>query len=235
MTDDDPSLENDPSLLDEGEFDAVDEDAFVPEGVSPDIDPAAVMAEAAMERMHRQAYWHQHSKQLFAFLFANCCFFASAFAAWGRSGYNEDGSQVALDPSLLFTGLDTIRGSFIFALALYGFWTAVFNIWHAQMKVWPYMLGGILGLWVGLQGIMQGIGGEQWERSKLYLSDHVESKTLMDDMLTPLGTIAPGYWLCAFGGFIVVWVIVMGLVKGQQSSKTAATADSGGGSKRRRR
>ncbi len=227
---DDPTIEDD--ALD-GADEAFEADAAFED--APDVDAGTIMAEAKVERMHRQAYWHAQSKQLFAFLFANCMFFASGFAAWTRAGYNEDGSAVLVDPSLLFTGLDTIRGAFIFALAIYGFWTAVFNIWHAQMKVWPYLLGGILGLWVGIGGIVSGIGGEQWERSKLYLSDHVESKTLMDDLLTPLGTIAPGYWLCAFGGLIVVWVIVMGLVQGGASAKTSAGASGGGGSGRKRR
>ncbi|MDF1702177.1 MAG: hypothetical protein P1V36_13560 [Planctomycetota bacterium] len=228
---DDPNLEDD--VLAEDALDAGAEEAYEAMAEESGVDAGAILEEAKLERMHRQAYWHTQSKQLFAFLFANCCFFASGFAAWTRAGYNEDGSAALVDPSLLFTGLDTIRGSLLFALALYGFWTAAFNIWHAQMKVWPYLLGGILGLWVGVGGIVSGVGGEQWERSKLYLSDHLESKTMMDDILTPLGTIAPGYWLCAFGGLIVVWVIVMGLVQGGQSAK--ATATESGGSGRRRR
>lgn len=222
---DDPNLEDDV-------HDEAAEEAYEATADEAGVDAGAIVAEARIERLHRQAYWHAQPKQLFAFLFANCMFFASGFAAWTRAGYNEDGSAVPVDPSLLFTGLDTIRGSLLFALSLYGFWTAVFNIWQAQMKVWPYLLGAILALWVGIGGIVAGIGGEQWERSKLYL-ENLESKTLMDDMLTPLGVIAPGYWLCAFGGIIVVWVIVMGLVQGGQSAKSSAS-ESGGSGRRRR-
>ena len=226
---DDPNLEDD--VMDDDAAEAYEAEAAA--AGAGGADAAAILEEAKLERLHRQAYWHTQSKQLFAFLFANCCFFASAFAAWTRAGYTEDGAAIPVDPSLLMTGLDTIRGSLIFALAIYGFWTAVFNVWHAQMKVWPYLLSGILGLWVGIGGIVAGIGGEQWERSKLYL-DTLDSKTMMDDILTPLGTIAPGYWLCAFGGLIVVWVIIMGLVQGGQAAKAAAT-EGGGGSGRRRR
>lgn len=230
-------MTDDPNLEDDVQADELEQDAEAYEaelGAAGDgaVDAAAIMEEAKHERLHRQAYWHTQSKQLFAFLVANCMFFASGFAAWTRAGYNEDGSAVPVDPSLFITGLDTIRGSLIFALALYGFWTAIFNIWHAQMKVWPYLLGAVLALWVGIGGIMSGIGGEQWERSKLYL-ESLESKTMMDDMLTPLGVVAPGYWLCAIGGLIVVWVIVMGLVQGGQSAKSSAS-ESGGSGRRRR-
>lgn len=225
-------MTDDPNLEDDVHVEDAAEEAYEATADEGGFDAAAIMEEAKTERLHRQAFWHTQSKQLFAFLFANCMFFASAFAAWTRAGYNEDGSAVPVDPSLMLTGLDTIRGSLIFALALYGFWTAVFNIWHAQMKVWPYLLSAILGLWVGIGGIMAGIGGEQWERSKVYL-ESLESKTLMDDMLTPLGVIAPGYWLCAVGGLVVVWVIVMGLVQGGQSAKAAAQESSGSGRRRR--
>ena len=184
-------MTDDPNLEDDVHEDVAAEEAYEATADEAGSDAAAIMEEAKHERLHRQAFWHLQSKQLFAFLFANCMFFASGFAAWTRAGYNEDGSAVPVDPSLMLSGLDTIRGSLIFALALYGFWTAVFNIWHAQMKVWPYLLSAILALWVGVGGIAAGIGGEQWERSKLYL-ESLESKTMMDDMLTPLGVIVPG-------------------------------------------
>ena len=225
-------MTDDPNLEDDVQDEAYEAEDGGYDDAAGAIDAAAIMEEAKHERLHRQAYWHTQSKQLFAFLAANCMFFASGFAAWSRAGYAEDGSAIPVDPSLFITGLDTIRGSLIFAFALYGFWTAIFNIWHAQMKVWPYLLGAVLALWVGIGGIMSGIGGEQWERSKLYL-EKLESKTLMDDMLTPLGVIAPGYWLCAIGGLIVVWVIVMGLVQGGQSAKSAPTESAGSGRRRR--
>ncbi|MDA1195236.1 MAG: hypothetical protein O2894_08630 [Planctomycetota bacterium] len=229
---DDSTLDDDVQDTGAPEGDLQEDGAFDDAGL--DVDPAAVLAEAKLERLHRQAYWHQQSKQLFSFLFANCMFFAAGLAAWTRSGYNEDGTIIPVDPSLLFTGLDTIRGSVIFALSIYGFWTAVFNIWQGQMKVWPYLLAGIVALWVGIGGIVSGIGGEQWERSKIYLKDHAGSKTLMDDLFTPLGTIAPGFWLCAFGGLIVLWVIVSGLLKGQQTAKAAATTGAPASGRRRR-
>ncbi len=230
MTDDpnlaDDSLDEAPGAAEEAlaEIDAAfDEEAGV------DVDTGALLAEASMARIQRQAYWHGNQKQVFAFLFANCLFFAGVLAAWVRSTPGDP----AGDPSTYINGLDTIRGSFIFALALYGFWTAVFNLWHGQMKVWPYLLAAVLSLWVGIAAFAQTIGGEEWDRARAYL-DTLESKTLMDDILVPLSTVAPGYWLLTGGGLIVVWVIVGGLMKGSQQSKAGLAREAGSSGRRRR-
>ena len=228
---DDPQLEDDMPVepttgMEEGAGEELLDEEF--EGA---IDTEVILAEAALERMHRKAYWHSNQKQLFMFLFANCLFFASAFAAWTRAAPGEAG-----DPSVYLRGLDTIRGSFIFALSIYGFWTAVFNIWHAQMKIWPYMLGAVLALWVGVSGFMQSIGdsNEQWKQAGVYL-DGLESKKMLDDILVRLSVVAPGFWLLTVGGLVVVWVVVNGLMHGSQQSKAEAPAADGGGSTRRKR
>ncbi len=228
---DDPNLDDE--TMDEAPSaaeDAMSEiDAAFDEEAGIDVDTGAILAEASMERIHRQAYWHGNQNQMFAFLFANCLFFAAVFVAWMRSAPGDP----AGDPSTYVTGLHTIRGAFIFALAIYGFWTAVFNLWHGQMKVWPYLLNAVLALWVGIAGFAQTIGGEEWEKAKAHL-DTLESKTFKDDMLVPLSTVAPGYWLLTFGGLIVVWVIINGLMKGSQTSK-ASTAREADSSPRKRR
>lgn len=228
---DDPNLEDE--TMDEAHSaaeDAMSEiDAAFDEEAGVDVDTGAVLAEASMERIHRQAYWHGNQNQMFAFLFANCLFFAAVFVAWMRSAPGDP----AGDPSTYVTGLHTIRGAFIFALSLYGFWTAVFNLWHGQMKVWPYLLNAILALWVGIAGFAQTIGGEEWDKAKEHLKT-LDSKTFKDDMLVPLSTVAPGYWLLTFGGLIVVWVIINGLMKGSQTSK-ATTAREADSSPRKRR
>jgi len=222
---DDPNLDDDLSADDGGMDDAAD-DAFEAAGV----DTHAILAEASMERMHRQAYWHGTDKQLFTFLFANCLFFAGTLVAWMRSAPGDP----AGDPSTYVTGLHTIRGGFIFALSIYGFWTAIFNVWHGQMKVWPYLLNAVLALWVGIAGFAHTIGGEEWDKAKNYL-ETLESKKMLDDILVPLSTVAPGYWLLSLGGVIVVWVIINGLMKGSASAKGAAPAAETGGKPSRRR
>ena len=220
---DDPNLEDE--VADEG---ALEHDEGGYEDFGAAADPAAILAEASLERMHRQAYWHHNSKQLFSFLFANCFFFAGTLAVWNRAVPGEAG-----DPSLYINGLDTIRGSVIFALSLYGFWTAVFNLWHGQMKVWPYLLNAVLALWIGIGGIAAGVGGERWDAAKAWLGEQT-SKKLLDDITVPISVIAPGFWLLSIGGLIVVWVIIQGLLKGQQSVKASGASESGGSSRRRR-
>lgn len=224
---DEPEMQADP--IDEPEGTADDMPYDEPEGELDET--AAILAESQFDRMRRQAYWHGTSKQLFAFLFANCLFFAGVLVAWTRSVPGDPPG----DPSTYITGLHTIRGAFLFALAIYGFWTAVFNVWHGQMKIWPYVLGAVLALWVGIAGFVHTIGSEEWDRAREYLnSEAFGSKTLFDDLTVPLSTVAPGYWLLTFGGLVVVFVIINGLLHGSKSAKAAA-AESGGGSSRRRR
>ncbi|MDJ0522151.1 MAG: hypothetical protein QNJ90_08770 [Planctomycetota bacterium] len=223
---DDPNLEDD-LPVDES---VMDDDALAGAEDAPAIDTHAILAEAQMERMHRQAYWHGTDKQLFAFLFANCLFFAGTLVAWMRSAPGDP----AGDPSTYVTGMHTIRGAFIFALSIYGFWTGVFNIWCGQMKVWPYLLNAILALWVGIAGFAHTIGGDEWKKAKDYL-ESLESKSFQDDILVPLSTVAPGYWLLSFGGLIVVWVIIKGLMHGSAAAKGGAADEGAGKSSRRRR
>ncbi len=221
-------MTDDPSVEEPMEDTALPEEAlpFDDEADEEDI-TQAILAEANLDRLQRQAYWHGTSKQMFAFLFANCLFFAGALAAWTRSIPGDPPG----DPSTYITGLHTIRGTLIFALALYGFWTAVFNIWYGQMKIWPYLLNAIIALWVGIAGFKHTIGSEGWDRAKEYLeSPEFGSKTLFDDLTVPLSTVAPGFWLLTFGGLVVIFLIINGLMQGRQTAKGAA----GGGSSRRR-
>ena len=235
---DDPNLEDDMPMEADEAFDA-DDQPFEGE-LQAEIDTAALLAEATEMRLLRKAYWHANQKQLFAFLFANCLFFASAFVAWTRPLYQlgDDGQWMVtmLDGPTFVTGLDSIRGAFIFAFSVYGFWTAVFNIWHAQMKIWPYLMGAILALWVGIGGFMRGVGGEQWDNAKAYLdSGQFGSKSMFDDLTVPLGVVAPGFWLLTLGGLVVIWVIINGIMQGSASAKAAAAEESQSSGRRRKR
>jgi len=217
-------------MSDENLDDAAGEEALYGESAAGEgqVDAAALLAEARELRLTRQAYFHGTSKQLFAFLLANCLFLAGSLAAWTRAGVHEVG-----DPSTYIHGLDTIRGTMIFALAIYGFWTAAFNIFFGQMKVWPYLLNAVLGLWVGLAGFMAGVGGENWEKAQQWLDEPGRTKKMLDGLTVPLSTIAPGYWLLTLGGLLVAFVILNGLLQGRQS--TRGQAPEGGGSARRGR
>ncbi len=210
--------------------DHAEEAAFEEEfGEGAEIDAGALLAEAEEDQMRARASWHLLHKEIFAFLFANCLFFTGALVAWTRgASWMEHGGPGVMN------GLDSTRGAFIFALALYGFWNFVFYLIGRQMKVWPYVLNALIALWVGIGGITKGIGSAQWEAAKDYL-ENTEGleKTALDDAMVPMSTIGPGYWLLTIGGALVVILILKGLMSGHQQAK-AVKAEQGGGGRRRR-
>ena len=63
--------------------------------------------------------------------------------------------QVAPEVEQL-NGLVTIRGAFMFAIALYGIIVALFNLIHRRMIVWPFFLNGVIALEVGLTSMSAG-------------------------------------------------------------------------------
>ncbi|MGE0193007.1 MAG: hypothetical protein AB7T63_13305 [Planctomycetota bacterium] len=181
----------------------------------------AALAEAQAERLTRQAFVHGVDRQLFRFLFANCCFFAAALVSWEVAAPGADAN-----PAGMIGGLDTVRGAMLLALAVYGFWTCFLNIFHGQMKVWPFLLSALIGAEVAIGGIKDGIAS--WDKVKEHLAT-LPSKTAYDDLIHRLGAISPGAWLCTIGSFLVFWVLLSGLMSGRSSSK----ASSGGGRRRR--
>ena len=180
----------------------------------------AALAEAQAERLTRQAYLHGVDRQLFRFLFANCCFFAAALVSWEAAA---PGGSNSAD---MVSGLDTVRGALLLAFSVYGFWTCFLNIFHGQMKVWPFLLSALVAAEVAIGGIKDGIG--RWDDVAAWLST-LKSKTAYDDLIHRLGAISPGAWLCAIGAFLVFWVLLAGLMSGRSSSEA-----SGGGGRRRR-
>ena len=212
------------------------QDEFEEAGFDGEIDTEALLADAEARQLQARAYWHLLPKQNFTFLFANCLFFAGALCAWTRAipeaWYAAADMPVkAFDPSMNLIGLDTIRGSFIFALAVFGFFQIALNIMSRTTKVWPFFLNAIIALEVGVVGLKNGLNSEAYEMSKAWL-EKADSKTMLDDLLTPLSSIAPAYWLLTLGGMIVVIVLINGLMSGAKSAKMAAADE--GASRRRR-
>lgn len=183
----------------------------------------AALAEAQAERLTRQAFLHGVDKQLFKFLFANCCFFAAAFVSWERAAPGTDA-----DPSTLVAGIHTVRGGVLLALSLYGFWTCVLNIFHGQMKLWPFLWSALIGATVAIGGI--GAGIDRWDAVSAHLNTF-QKKALLDDIVHRLAAFPPGTWLCTIGAFLVFWVLLTGLLKGRAAGKAAAPAE---GRRRRR-
>ena len=91
------------------------------------------------------------------------------------------------------------------------------------MKVGVYFLNALIALWVGIGGFQSTIGGAQWEKAKAYLNT-LESKVVLDDILVPMSTIAPGYWLLTVGGLIVLFIILTGLMRGRSATREAAAS-----------
>ncbi len=207
-----------------------DAEDFAEEFGGGEIDAGALLAEAEEDQMRSRASWHLLHKEIFAFLFANCLFFVGALVAWTRApSWLEHGG-----PGMA-SGLDSTRGAFIFALAIYGFWNFVFYLLGRQMKVWPYVLNALVALWVGIGGITSGIGSAKWKAAKDYL-ENTEGleKTALDDAMVPMSTIGPGYWLLTVGGALVIILILKGLMSGHQQAKAAAAEQQGDGRRRRR-
>ena len=124
----------------------------------------------------------------------------------------------------------------IFALAIYGFWTAVFNIWHRQMKIKPYLWNAILALYVGIEGIMGTIGSERWDKTVEYLRT-MYPKRFYHDVTYRMGVLPAGQWMLTIGGVIVMVTLIKGIISGAQSAKAtaAAAAEAAAESRRRRR
>ena len=213
----------------EEDFDGADEGGM--------LDTGALLAAAEEDQMHVRASWHLIPKEVFAFLFANCLMFAGAVSAWSRSL-----PDVAATPYNHIMGTDTIRGTMILALALYGFWTAIFNIWGRQLKVWPYVINAMLALWVGIGGVMSGLSNDAWdaavEAKKQAMAQAGQGKTMLDDWMFSFGGIPPAAWVLTAGGLIVAIIIVKGVLGGAKSAKAGATAtddEEPAGARRRRR
>jgi hypothetical protein len=203
----------------EEEVEVYEEDAMAAEA-------EAALAEARSTALRARASWSLVHKEMLLMLLANCFFLAGVLAVWARAVPGE-----TFDPSQAITGLDTIRGGIIFALAIYGFWTFALNVWFRQLVVWPYLVNALLALWVGIPGFTHNIGSDRWDAANAYLAKHAHS--MLDNALTPLSVIPPGFWLLTIGGALVLIVLLKGIIGGASRSRAAA-AEAGAGRRRRR-
>lgn len=183
------------------------------------------MSEAQARGLLARAEWSLVHKELLLLLFANCLFFVGVLAAWSRAA-----PGVAGDPSTWLHGLDTIRGSAIFVLAIFGFWMLALNFRYRQSVVWPFLLNAILALWVGIPGFTRTIGSERWDTAVAFVDD-MAKKSFLDKVFIPLSSVPPAYWLLTFGGAIVLIVLLKGVMSGASAAKQSAAA---GGRRRRR-
>jgi hypothetical protein len=211
------------------EGDALAEESFDDEAPPPGGTVEQLLEEAEANRRRANAAMSLVHKEHFAFLLANCLLFAGSLAAWRALPYGEN-----IAGGNLTTGLGTIRGSLIFALAIYGFWSLGIGLYTKRTVVWPFLLNMLLGLWVGLGGVIRGIGSTEWHYAYKVLNDpeKTTSYTKLDETLAGLSTIAPGYWMLTCGSMLVLFIIVKGIVGGAAKGKKPAAE---GGPERSRR
>lgn len=122
------------------------------------------------------------------------------------------------------TGLDTLRGALLFALAVYGVIAGLFNVLFRRMVMWPYVAGGALALWVGLQGLLGGLGGRAYDLWKTW----AKGRSLMESFFAPVRAVSPGHLLLTLAGVITVVKLVGGVLAAATKGKGDAGGDAGG-------
>lgn len=106
-------------------------------------------------------------------------------------------------------GLQTIRGAFMFCLALYGAIVALFNLLHRRMIVWPFFLNGVLALEVGLTTISKCMGSTAWDVWTKFSDGNFVEKLFGRWRAVPASQL-----LLTFAGAIVLISILKGIVGG---------------------
>ena len=107
-------------------------------------------------------------------------------------------------------GLETIRGSFMFAIALYGIIVALFNVLHRRMIVWPFFLNGVLALEVGLTSFSRAKGSAAWVLWEKKTAD----LNFVEQWFGTLRAVPASQLLLIFAGSIVLISIIKGVVGG---------------------
>ena len=134
--------------------------------------------------------------------------------------------QVAPEVESL-NGLQTIRGSFMFAIALYGIFVAIFNLLHRRMIVWPFFLNGVVALEVGLTSMSRCMNSTAWDLWTKKTAD----MNWVETWLGKFRAVPASQLLLTFAGAIVLISIIKGVVGGfaagaaKSKEKQAASSD----------
>jgi hypothetical protein len=148
--------------------------------------------------------WGTVHKEQFLFLFAACCMAVGCLASWDQTR-----------PSA-FNGLQTIRGTTIFALSLYGLIAGTIAVFNRRTLIWPFFIGALEALWVGVEAITNVWGGPKWE----------EYGKAVGPWYRHVRAIPPGFWLLTIGGALVVIAVLKGVVGGFAGAKAKAKVTS---------
>lgn len=171
---------------------------------------------------HSGISWGTVHKEHWLFVLCSVLIGVGCIASWnGRSP-----TGVVGDP---LTGLDTIRGTMMFALAIYGLIAGVFNILFRRMVLWPFVLNAFLALWVGLGGLASAVGSPTYKAW-----DKMEGGTLLDNFLGGMRAVPPGFFLLALAGVLIFFKMLAGILAAAGKGKAkAAPPPRRSGSKRK--
>lgn len=148
--------------------------------------------------------WGTVHKESFLFLLAGIFMAVGAMVSWDQAR-----------PSAL-TGLQTIRGALIFALALYGIVVGVIGVFNRRTVVWPFFMNALVALWVGIDGIVKSLDSPLYEQLRVLPGQPWWGK---------FRAIPPGMWLLTVGGALVVMAVLKGLVGGFATSKAKSRTE----------
>jgi hypothetical protein len=140
-----------------------------------------------------------HGEQ-FLFLLSACLIGVGCIVSWDQARPG------------VFTGLSTIRGSLMLALAVYGAVVGTLGILHRRLVVWPFFVNALLALWVGIGGITGSIDSGRWK----------EYEAQAGTWYRAWRAIPPGFWLLTLAGALVVIAVLKGIVGGFAGAKAKA-------------
>jgi hypothetical protein len=120
------------------------------------------------------------------------------------------------------TGLDSLRGTLMLAIAIYGVFIAVFNLLYRRLVMWPFVVSGMLALWTGLNGVFAATSSAAWARWGTW----AEKRSLSEQLLGKIRAIPPGHLMLTIAGVVLMIKLIGGILAVATKGKP-----DGGGSK----
>ena len=178
---------------------------------------------------HVAISWGTVHKELYLFLLCSILIAVGCLASWtGRMPVKANGVWTTLATTVgpAMNGLDTHRGTLMFAVALYGIVAGFMNILYRRMVVWPYLLNSLLALWVGIGGLTSVMGSDAWNAWGEQFK--VTGGTMTEKFFGGFRAVPPGFLLLTLAGFMIMARLLGGIVAAATKPKEAApSADEG--------
>jgi hypothetical protein len=153
--------------------------------------------------------WKTVDSELFGMVFASVLIGIGCLVSWTQKRPAD------------FTGISTVRGSVMLALAVYGIFSGTINILFRRNVVWPTLINAIIALWTGIGGIMGAMETDAWTAA----GNRTDQVTFFEKYFGGyVRAIPPGFLLLTVGGALVMMMIVKGLVAGAGSASARAKA-----------